>query len=355
MQEHARGLVESLARDHQLWVYVAHGLDCGAGGPNVSMNPVMRWKAAHDLPLLESASVDAWITLNAGLAPFAMGLSAPLFAYVHGNDFLRPWLPHPDRPVRLARKVCGEWIVRDWRAREIATGLQAARRVFANSAFSRDLCSHLYGIAQQRFTIVPPGMRQEFFRVGSGSHGKRLRLVTVSRLAAGAARKNIDGVLHALARLRGEIAFSYTVIGDGDDLPRLRGLAAALDLGPHVRFLGAVGTGRVIEEFGRSDALVMAVRPSATDVEGFGMVYAEAAATGLPSIGTNTGGIPEVIENGVTGLLLDDVSADGIAEGLRQFARRRGDFDRGLISAKAEKFSASFCAATIASTIAAMI
>ena len=355
MQEHARGLAESLARTHEVSVYISRDQLSGVRVPNVTMNPVMRWKAADDLAQLERAPVDAWIALNAGLAPYSRGLSAPLFAYVHGNDFIRPWLPHPDRPARLVRKLCGEWTIRRWRTREIAAGLRAARWIFANSMFSRDLCARMYGVSEDRFTVVPPGMRPEFLQKAAPRTGGRLRLVTVSRLAANAARKNIDGVLQALGRLRDEIDICYTVIGDGDDLPRLRDMAADLGLSANVRFLGAVDTQRVIEEFGRSDAFVLAVKPSKTDVEGFGMVYAEAAATGLPSIGTNTGGIPEVIENGVTGLLLDDVSAEGIADGLRRFMRHRGGFDRDLIRERAERFSAPCCAAAIAGCVASMI
>ena len=185
----------------------------------------------------------------------------------------------------------------------------------------------------------------------------QLRLVTVSRLARDAERKNIDGVLEAVAALKGEVELSYTVIGDGDDLPRLQALAARLDILDRVRFLGSVATEAIIDEFGRSDAFVMAVRPSEgdIDVEGFGMVYAEAAATGLPSIGTRTGGIPEVIEDGVTGLLLHDVSAAGIAEGLRSFQRCLHQFDRETIRRRAERFSAASCTAAIADAITAMI
>jgi phosphatidylinositol alpha-1,6-mannosyltransferase len=356
MQEHARGLVNSLAADdHRVSVYtsVGHGLD--AGRPNVTVRPVMRWRLSEDLPELEREPVDAWIALNAGLAPYSLGLSAPLFAYVHGNDLTRPWHPHPGRTIRLARRICGESVEQHWRKRRIAAGLRSARWMFANSAFSRGLCARMYGVPEERITVVPPGMRPEFFRTGNPGTSPRMRLITVSRLATNAERKNVGGVLQAIARLKGEIEVSYTVIGDGDDLPRLRALADGLGVAADVRFLGAVDTSRIIEEFGRHDAFVMAVKPSDEDVEGFGMVYAEAAATGLPSIGTCTGGIPEVIEHGVTGLLLQDVSVDGIADGLRRFDRNRTSFNRKIIRAKAERFSAPACTATIAETIAAMV
>ena len=355
MQEHARGLVGCLAVDNRVSVFTSSGQSLDMFDRNVVMKPIMRWRMSHDLPELERQPVDAWITLNAGLAPYGAGLSAPLFAYVHGNDFTRPWLPLPDRPVRLARRICGDSFVQSWRMRQIATGLRSARWMFANSAFSRDLCARLYGLSGERISVVPPGMRDEFFGDRRPGASDRLRLVTVSRLARNAERKNIAGVLEAIALLKGEMAVSYTVIGDGDDLARLRGLAVSLGLGEDVRFLGFVETSTIIEEFGRSDAFIMAVKPSETDVEGFGMVYAEAAAGGLPSIGTRTGGISEAIEHGVTGILLDDVSAQGIAEGLRAFRRGQANFNRRVIQARTRRFSNAACTAMITDVIRAMI
>ncbi len=355
MQEHARGLVRCLAADHHVVVYTAPGADLEDRQPNVTLKPTMRWQISHDMPTLLGAPVDAWITLNAGLAPYSLSLPAPVFAYIHGNDFTRPWLPGPERPIRLARRIIGEGVVRRWRKQQIAAGLRSARWMFANSAFSRGLCAELYNLPRERISVVPPGIRTEYFQNSNPGLSPCLRLVTVSRLAANAERKNVDAVIEAIARLRGEIDIRYTVIGDGDDLPRLQALAARLGVGAEVRFLGAVDTSGVVEEFGRSDVFVMAVKPSQGDVEGFGMVYAEAAASGLPSIGTRTGGIPEVIEHGITGLLLDDVSASGIAEGIRVFHHHRADFDRGMIRRKAERFSAASCTASIAEIITTMV
>lgn len=355
MQEHARGLVHCLAVDHHVSVYTSPGMGLEALSPNITIKPIMRWQMSHDLPLLRHTPVDAWITLNTGLSPLSLRLSAPVFAYVHGNDFTHPWLPHPRRPVRLASKILGDGVVRQWRQRQIAAGLRSARWVFANSAFSSALCAELYDLRRERISVVPPGIRSEFFQASDPGISGCIRLVTVSRLSANAERKNIDSVIEAIARLRGEIDIRYTVIGDGDDLLRLRELAVRLGVGAAVQFLGAVETSKVVEEFGRNDAFVMAVKPGRGDVEGFGMVYAEAAASGLPSIGTRTGGIPEVIEHGTTGLLLEDVSAAGIAEGIRSFHRRRADFDRATIRQKAARFSASSCTASIVEIITKMI
>ena len=359
MQEHARGLVANLAGDHDVVVYTSQGASDEAPRHGISVHPVLHWRAAHDLPVLAAANVDAWITLNAGLSSYSTSLSAPTFAYVHGNDFTRPWLPHPDRTVRLAGRLLGEGVVDGWRRRRIGAGLLSARWVFANSAFSRELCARSYGIAAARISVVPPGMNADFYASGSATRPIRqaeaadgcLRLVSVARLAAVAERKNIDGVIEAIALLKREIDIEYTIIGDGDDLERLRAKTQSLGIADDVRFLGAVETSRIVEEFCRSDVFIMAVRQSGNDVEGFGMVFAEAAATGLPSIGANIGGIPEVIEHEVSGLLLDDVSAGGIANGLRHFVHRRSDFDPELIRTKAARFSAPHCTAMIAQII----
>ena len=164
MQEHARGLVENLSLDHELVVYTSQAMATEIPGRNVTLRPVMRWHVADDAALLQQEPVDAWITLNAGLSPYSRVLKAPLFAYVHGNDFTRPWYPMPGRVMRNTGRVCGDSIVQRWRSRQIGLGLRGARWVFANSAFSRDLCADLYGIPAANFTVVHPGMRPDFFR-----------------------------------------------------------------------------------------------------------------------------------------------------------------------------------------------
>jgi len=355
MQEHARSLISCLSANHEIQLFTGAGSPTEPASRNVSRHPVLHWHMTRDLAVLEGVRVDAWLTLNAGLASYSMGLRAPTFAYVHGNDFLRPWMPYPERRTRLAGVIGGEGVVERWRRRQIADGLQAARGIFSNSAFSRDLCAKLYGVPEERFSVIPPGIAPEFFQIGDPQPDPALRLITVSRLSAQSQRKNIDSVLRAVAMLRDDMAIRYTVIGDGDDLPRLRALADALGIADLVSFPGGIDQQALVEAFARHDAFILAVQPRQGDVEGFGMVFAQAGASGLPSIATAAGGIPEVVEEGQGGLLLDDVSPAGVAAGLRRFQGLRHSFDRAAIRSRAGRFSAEVCSLTMAGAIARML
>lgn len=355
MQEHARSLIGCLAVDHEIEVFTGVDASPDSAIRSVTRNPVLHWQMKRDLAVLSQTRVDAWITLNAGLASYSVGLRAPTFAYVHGNDFLRPWLPFPERRIRLARRISGEAVVQGWRHRQIADGLRAVRWAFSNSAFSRDLCARLYRLPEERFSVIAPGIAPEFFQVSDPGQSGTLRLITVSRLSTQSRRKNIDTVLEAIALLRGAIPIRYTVVGDGDDLPRLKAIAAGLGLADQVCFRGGIEQQALVDEFACHDAFILAVRPTEGDVEGFGMVFAQAAASGLPSIATAAGGIPEVVEDGVSGMLVDDLSASGLASALRRFRALQGSFDRLAIRRLAERFSAPACTAAMVRTITRMI
>ncbi len=127
--------------------------------------------------------------------------------------------------------------------------------------------------------------------------------------------------LHAAARVRGEFPSATAVIA-GDDLfgdhPRyvrgLHRLARKLGLGEAVRFLGYRTD--VPDLMADADVLVV---PS--DAEPFGRVALEAMALGTPVVGRRTGGLPEVVEDGVTGLLTDAPGAEGLAAAVCELLR----------------------------------
>ncbi len=353
MQEHARGLAEQLAIRHDVNVFTSQGNHIEH--PRVTMHETMTWERSRDVRQLRTAAVDVWITLNAGITNYAHDLSEPVFAFVYANDFINPWQPHLPKPLRalnrISRLPCmtrlGE-LSQVWRKRQIAGGLRAAAGIFAISRFSRDRCCEMYDIPVDDVVIVPPGIDGRYFHEASpASAVAALRLVTVSRLHRGARRKNVDGVLEAIASLSGEIEIRYAVIGTGDDSPRLEQLAERLGIAEQTTFLGDLSHDAVLAVYDRSDAFIMAVKPSRTDFEGFGMVYAEAAAAGLPSIATALGGIPDAVEDGVTGVLLQESSPAAIADGIRRFVRERGRFDREHIRAFARNLSAEVCTATV--------
>jgi glycosyltransferase involved in cell wall biosynthesis len=128
----------------------------------------------------------------------------------------------------------------------------------------------------------------------------------VSRLSVADQYKGADTVLRAvrLARDAG-VPLTLDIVGSGDDLNRLEDLARYLGVREVVHLRGSLPDLEVERLYRQSDVFVM---PSKK--EGFGIVYLEAMAAGLPCIGANHGGTPEVIEHGENGFLIEYGDAD---------------------------------------------
>jgi glycosyltransferase involved in cell wall biosynthesis len=88
------------------------------------------------------------------------------------------------------------------------------------------------------------------------------------------------------------------IVGDGPEAPECKGLAASLGIESLIDWRPFVSPGRLAEVYRSFDVLVVPSR-----LEGFGLVAAEAMAQGVPVVAANVGGLPEVVEDGVTGLL----------------------------------------------------
>ena len=144
--------------------------------------------------------------------------------------------------------------------------------------------------------------------------GQALCVGTVKTLAPA---YGIDLLLRAFARLQqsrpaGAVAVRLRLVGDGPQRAELERLAAELGIAAQVDFIGAVPHAQVGAELRRIDIFVAASRQ-----ESFGVAVLEASAAGLPVVVTRVGGLPEVVEDGVTGLLVqpDDVPALAAAIG----------------------------------------
>jgi colanic acid/amylovoran biosynthesis glycosyltransferase len=139
------------------------------------------------------------------------------------------------------------------------------------------------------------------------------RLLSVSRLVE---KKGLDFGLRAVARLVLEFPqLQYTVVGDGPERDALTTLAHELGIDSNVRFVGAKTRAEVSAIM--ADAHVMltpSIRARSGDEEGIPVVLMEALASGLPVVSTTHAGIPELIVDGVTGLLAPERDSDALAK-----------------------------------------
>ena len=127
--------------------------------------------------------------------------------------------------------------------------------------------------------------------------------LTVARLVP---KKGLPTVYRALTRLKNKgIDFQHTLIGDGDDRDKLLALIRDLGLSGSCRWVGTLTHEGVLDYYRRSDLFVLGCEQAANgDQDGIPNVFVECLATGLPVVGTRLSAIPELIEDGKTGLLV---------------------------------------------------
>ncbi len=142
------------------------------------------------------------------------------------------------------------------------------------------------------------------------------RLVSVGRLHEG---KGFDVLLRAVRGVldRGH-DLSLRIIGAGPQRPELESLVRDLHLGDTVTFLGSLSEDQIIEQLHEADVFVLA-----SHEEPLGVVYMEAMALGVATIGTSAGGVSEIIDDGRNGLLTPPRQADRLVESIIRLVRDR--------------------------------
>jgi phosphatidylinositol alpha-1,6-mannosyltransferase len=236
-------------------------------------------------------------------------LRLPYVTFAHGNEILG--ILRDERETGKA-SVAGE-------------ALRRANRVVAVSRYTAGLVQRV-GVHPDRIEVVYPGCDSTQFSPRPANPelkrrilGPRYRdrvILTTGNLVD---RKGHDMVIRALAILHRETPdVTYLIVGDGPCRSGLAALAASLGVQDRVVFTRRVPDDELPDLYALSDVFIMASREreEECDVEGFGIVYLEAGACGKPVIGGRSGGVPEAILNGVSGLLVDPDSAEGLASAL---------------------------------------
>jgi glycosyltransferase involved in cell wall biosynthesis len=142
-------------------------------------------------------------------------------------------------------------------------------------------------------------------------------MLSVVRMEKEDRYKGIDSVIKSLpAVVRDFGALDYRVVGQGDDVPRLKALAESLGVARYITFVGGLSDEDLREHYCRCSLFVM---PS--EKEGFGIVFLEAMAYGKAVVGGAHGGTPSVVREGETGLLVNRSDIEGLADALVRLLR----------------------------------
>jgi phosphatidylinositol alpha-1,6-mannosyltransferase len=300
--------------------------------PNAFSGPLSRQRAAMGMALVEiylrerpkliqlATVYDGYVALR-----LQRWLGTPYVIYAHGNEILDA-TSASDGKLRLI--------------------LRRASRVLANSHFTAKLAADA-GCEPDRIAVLHPGCDPERFKPVTppasfreqvlGSRSGRRVILTIANLVP---RKGHDMVIRALpAVLRAAPDVVYLIVGDGPHRGELKRLASACGVADSVIFAGRLPNGSLVELYAICDVFVMPSRMAleACDVEGFGMVFLEAAACAKPVIAGSSGGIPDAVEDHITGVLVDPMSAEAIGANLVRLlqspdeARRMGEAGRARV------------------------
>jgi len=221
------------------------------------------------------------------------------------------------------------------RIRRSAVKRQTARALIGGAAvlvaisrWTRDLCLSVLdelGFDGGRLDLrtVPLGTDPARFRPGIDPSSVRSRygldrgrwLLSVARLTP---HKGIDTGLRVLARLRERYPdLGYAVVGSGGQLRALQEMAQSLGVADRVRFLTAVPDSDLPGLYNCAEIYCGLSRWTEGAVEGFGISLVEAAASGLPVVAGRSGGVPEAVHEGETGLLVDPTGLDEVGRALQ--------------------------------------
>jgi phosphatidylinositol alpha-1,6-mannosyltransferase len=303
--------------------------------------PLPNWKY-HQLPKLIFPLLSSWHVarsqkvdlIHAGDL-FPQGLIAmwqkqingtPYLVYCHGEELTQTDLRRYQPIVRnlIYSKADGV----------IAANEFARTNLFRIGVAEEKICKILPGV-DERFLPQPP--RPDLV-ARFGLEGKKV-VLSVGRLVA---RKGHARVLRALAQIRDRVQpFHYLIAGDGPEKQQILSLASELGLSQQVTLTGRVAEDQLADFYNLCDVFVLVNYVVDGDLEGFGMVFVEANATGKPVIGGRSGGTAEAILHGQTGFLVDPESSDDIAHRLQALLQNE-ELSRRLGAAGRERVRLEF-------------
>jgi glycosyltransferase involved in cell wall biosynthesis len=185
--------------------------------------------------------------------------------------------------------------------------LRWADAVVAPSRYTAMQLQAFNGVRRRRVSVIAHGLDPAWelstaFPARASTAGPAL--LTVARLSAADVYKGVDRVVEALPAVLAHFPQARLVVaGDGDDRARLERIAEQRGVAPRIEFRGGTSAADLRSLYAACDLFVLPSRK-----EGFGLVFAEAMACGKPVVAARAGGATDVVEHGVTGLL---VSGEG--------------------------------------------
>ncbi|MFD4461506.1 glycosyltransferase family 4 protein [Nocardia sp. NPDC058480] len=236
----------------------------------------------------------------------------------------------------MLRRAGAERILASTHGHEVGWSmLPGSRQVLRSIGEHTDVVTYVSKYTRGRFASafgpraalehLPPGVDPTEFRPDQAARaelraryglGERPTVLCLSRLVP---RKGQDMLIVAMAEIRERVDGAVLVIaGGGPYEPRLRALAEALGVQDNVVFTGRVPSGELAAHHTIADVFAMPCRTrgAGLDVEGLGIVFLEASATGVPVVAGDSGGAPETVREGETGIVVHGRSVSQISDAI---------------------------------------
>jgi glycosyltransferase involved in cell wall biosynthesis len=218
---------------------------------------------------------------------------------------------HAFRPRRMVLTFHGSEILRfagnpfrRWMGRQL---VRRATRISTLSLYTQDLLLQHFPEAGEKMFLTPGALRADFLVVSERADrvNDKIIILTVGRLHP---RKGQLLTLQALQLLPPEVRsrIEYWIVGGQSKGRYEQSLRACAALHPDlvVRFLGKLPDAELAQVYDSADIFAMTSVKHGESIEGFGLVYIEAAAHGLPVVAHDVGGVSEAVVDGQTGLLV---------------------------------------------------
>jgi glycosyltransferase involved in cell wall biosynthesis len=322
--------------------------------PAYHLHPILTRKLEFDIPALLQHKVDVWHSLFFYHAPLALH-HPRVFATVHGDDGfsfqLRFRLPKRDVLTRTylwrlpkSLKCHFDELLKNM---EFAYNRLIYQKTVGKlagivtvSSFTRDRFGERYRGAVDKSTVIPPGVSERFFAPRTGRH-PHSHLLTVTRLDANDRIKNVHNVISALGRLKDRYDFRYQIVSGtvtGGYKDELESMIRDLGLTDRVAIVGRKTDDELLDLYHNTGLFILVSYSEAKNFEGFGIVFLEANACGVPVLTSQDGGMRDYVVDGENGILVETHDANGIEAALVRYFEGQDHFDADAIRAKPEPY-----------------
>lgn len=260
--------------------------------------PIRRLKKAKFIKKIckdqkvEAIYADSWKSIE-----YLSNLTVPIFVLAHGTEIQKNF-----SPINLYKS---------YKQLRIISAYKNSSKIVANSSYTKDLLIESLSINEKKIEIIHPGIDvyDKFIKnetlekiekiIGNSSPV----ILTLARLEL---RKGHKAILEALSSLLKKYPnLLYIIAGDGPNKSNLIIQARKLDLEKNIKFLGWITEPEKSVLLKKVNVFAMTPHIEKESVEGFGMAFIDAAFHGVPVIGTDSGGIPDAIVDGKTGLIAE--------------------------------------------------